>query len=206
MRNKHKAFTSLSRRQRRAHTQHIKNLIHAERARCGGLYYDDGITSVSMIGGWQWADIYFLGNTPDVYWNATISTVADELHEAIDTMACDEAYSLLSEAEREEEYRIETTPNYNAAGKVVSHTWVDRQKQTYEQFGGLTQFEYVNKRVEEIARDNPPVINPGYRIHPGYASGIGLEIIVDVPELSRDVIESAIRSFLKGNMPSIPSK
>lgn len=43
---KHKPFTSLSRRRRRARVQHIKNLIHRERHRCGGLHYDDCITPV----------------------------------------------------------------------------------------------------------------------------------------------------------------
>lgn len=204
MNNKHKPFTSLSRRRRRAKTQHIKNLIHRERHRCGGLHYDDAITPVSSLGNiWTWADILFLGNTPDTYWNCTISTVADELNEAVNSLAIEESFMMLNEAEREEELRIETTPDYNAAGKVVSHTLIQRTRVNYPQFGGLTYFDYVEKRIAEIARDTPPVIIPGYRILHGYSHGIGLDIIVDAPELTRGVIDNAIRAFLAGTMPAI---
>lgn len=55
---KHKVFTSLSRRQRRARTQYIETLIHRERHRCGGLHYDD----CEPVEGhnWIWSDILFL--------------------------------------------------------------------------------------------------------------------------------------------------
>lgn len=91
-------------------------------------------------------------------------------------------------------------------GAEYSRPVADRTRVAYTQFGGLTFFEYTTKRQEEITRDNPPVITPGYRIQHGYHGGIGLQIIVDAPELTREVIDNAIRSFLAGNMPSITSE
>lgn len=41
MTKKRKAFTSLSRRQRRSKTQQVKNLIYRERHRCGGVFFDE---------------------------------------------------------------------------------------------------------------------------------------------------------------------
>lgn len=206
MARKYKAFTSLSRRQRRAKVQRIKNLIHRERERCGGLYYDDGITPVSMIGGWTWSDIAFLGNTPDVYWNATIITVADQVESLISSMAFDEASAMLSEQQQETEFKLEFTEHFNEEGVLDGYRAVPSEPLTYPQFGGLTFAEYADKREKEIARDNPPAGTPGYSILTGYRSGIGLEIIVDAPELSREVINAALRSFLAGDMPAISSK
>ena len=47
----------------------------------------------------------------------------------------------------------------------------------------------------ENARDNPPAIYCGYRILPGYAFGVGLQMVVDADRLNRAVIETAIADF-----------
>lgn len=200
-----KPFSALSRRRRRARTQHIKNLIHRERHRCGGLHYDDcdSENAEAIAAGWiwTWSDVLFLGNSPDVYWNAEIITVDVARTDIVENLVFEEAHSMLSQAQQEGEARIETTPNYNAKGKVASYTIVGRTRVSYPQFGGLTYFDYVNKRMAEVKRDNPPAVNPGYRIQPGYRCGIGLQIIVDAPVLTREIIDNAIRLFLAGDMP-----
>ena len=53
-------------------------------------------------------------------------------------------------------------------------------------------------------RDNPPVVTPGYRIQSGYRSGIGLQVIVEESVLTREIIDSANRSFWAGDMPLVP--
>lgn len=201
---KHKPFTTLTRRQRRARTLRIKHIILRERARCGGLHYDDCEPGDSSR--WSWSDVLFLGNTPDVYWNAVIVTTADDLQGTIEQIVLDEAFALLDEIEKAQELRFETTPNYDAKGNVISHTIVDFPRATYSQFGGLTFSDYVDKRIEEITRDNPPVVKAGYTFLPGYAAGLGLQIIVDDPVLTRAIIDDAIRVFLAGRMPLIASK
>jgi hypothetical protein len=76
---RNKPFNTLSRRRRRSQTQYVKNLIHRERHRCGGLHYDDcdSENAEAIAAGWMWtwSDVLFLGNSPDVYWNAEIITI-----------------------------------------------------------------------------------------------------------------------------------
>lgn len=205
---KNKSFTTLSRRRRRARTQHIKNLIHRERHRCGGLHYDDcdseNAEAIAAGWVWTWSDILFLGNSPNVYWNAEIITTDVARADIAEKWVFEEADAMLSQNQQEDEARIETTPNYNAKGKVVSYTMVERTRVSYPQFGGLTYFAYIDKRLAEVLRDNPPVVTPGYRIQFGYRSGIGLQIIVDESMLTREIIDGAIRSFLAGDMPPVP--
>ena len=172
---RNKPFNTLSRRRRRARTQHVKNLIHRERHRCGGLH-----------------------------WNAEIITIDVARADIVENLVFEEAHAMLSQNQQEDEARMDTTPNYNAKGKVVSHTVVERTRVSYPQFGGLTYFDYIDKRLAEVMRDNPPVVTPGYRIQSGYRSGIGLQIIVEESVLTREIIDSAIRSFLTGNMPLVP--
>ena len=205
---RNKPFNTLSRRRRRARTQHVKNLIHRERHRCGGLYYNDcdseNAEAIAAGWVWTWSDVLFLDNSPDVYWNAEIITIDVARADIVENLVFEEAHAILSQNQQEDEARMDTTPNYNAKGKVLSHTVVERTRVSYPQFGGLTYFDYIDKRLAEVIRDNPPVITPGYRIKSGYRSGIGLQIIVDESVLTRQIIDSAVRSFLSGDMPLAP--
>lgn len=68
----------LSRRSRRQKVIHLKNLIHNERHRCGGIFYnecdftqfDDENYRI-----WEWSDIYFTGLDSADFCNAEIITV-----------------------------------------------------------------------------------------------------------------------------------
>lgn len=205
---RNKPFNTLSRRRRRSRTQHVKNLIHCERHRCGGLHYDDcdseNAEAIAAGWVWTWSDVLFLGNSPDVYWNAEIITIDVARADIVENLMFEEAHAMLSQNQQEDEARMDTTPNYNAKGKVVSHTVVERTRVSYPQLGGLTYFDYIDKRLAEVMRDNPPVVTPGYRIQSGYRSGIGLQVIVEESVLTREIIDSAIRSFLAGDMPLVP--
>lgn len=207
---RNKPFNTLSRRRRRARTQHVKNLIHRERHRCGGLHYDDcdSENAEAIAAGWMWtwSDVLFLGNSPDVYWNAEIITIDVARADIVENLVFEEAHAMLSQNQRKDEARMDITPNYNTKGKVVSHTVIERTRVSYPQFDGMTYFDYVTKRQVDLMRENPPVVTPGYRIQSGYRSGIGLQIIVAERVLTREIIDNAIRSFLAGDMPLIPSK
>ncbi|EIM2420658.1 hypothetical protein U9S86_004541 [Salmonella enterica] len=173
-------FTKLSRRKRRAKVQFIKNLIRRERHRCGGKYYDD--CDQQWAEGnldWHWSDIIFVGSKPDVYWNAEIITAGMAFHDAVEMQALDELPP----------YPAGTS--LNDLGEEIAN-W----RLPQDSLGGLTRHEFVNKRETEIARDNPPVIHAHYKIQRGYRGGVGLQIIVDAPCLSRTIIEMAIHDFL----------
>lgn len=176
MKRKHRVFTSLSRRKRRAKTLEIKNLIHRERHFCGGIFYDEcDIDTASTSGNWKWSDILFLGRDSAVFWNAEIITASLEFSDRVESIAFNESWSMLNDNER----------LFDLCNKSA-----------LPQFAGLTWLEYLEKREQEIARESPPIVHCGYRILPGYANGIGLQIIIDVDVLSRDVLESAIADFI----------
>ncbi|KGD78829.1 hypothetical protein [Pantoea vagans] len=210
MTRKFKPFTSLSRRHRRTRVQHIKNLIYRERERCGGLHYDDcdseNAEAIAADWVWTWSDVLFLDDQdPTIYWNAEIITADVARMDIIENRVLNEATAMLDQAQLEDELRLETVSNYDAKGKIVGYKQVMRTRVAYPQFGGMTYHDYINKRVADILRDTPPVITPGYSIQHGYRSGIGLQIIVAEAELTREVIDNAIRTFLAGNMPSLKS-
>lgn len=195
---KHRIFSSLSRRRRRQKVIHIKNLIHNERHRCGGLFYDE--CEFTQVEGesdriWEWSDIWFTGLDPADFWNAEIITAQVAFRDAYHSRAFDQAREMLSEQQRENEFKINTVPNYNARGKIISHTLVPREAGKYDFFGGLTFFDFVKKRELEIVSNDPPAIHCGYEFLPDYAYGLGLRIIVDAPYLSQQVIEDAITDF-----------
>lgn len=179
MTKKHKTFTSLSRRQRRSKTQQAKNLIHRERERCGGVFFDDcDMEYASTSGTWNWSDVIFLGAKPDTFWNAEIVTASLAFDDAVETLA------------------FEKVPTPSGAIIDDCGDLMAAWRLPQPQFDGLTWSQHVDKLKKEIVRDNPPAVYCGYRILPSYRSGIGLRIVVDADVLSRDIIEAAIADFL----------
>lgn len=81
--------------------------------------------------------------------------------------------------------------------------------QTYSIFNGLTFDDFIDKWEQEIARDDPPLIYCGYRILPGFASGIGLRMIVEADVLSQTLIEATLQDFLargeRNGIAEVPS-
>lgn len=192
MSRKHTPFTSLSRRKRRAKTLHIKNLIYRERDRLGGIFYDECDQEVALASGrWTWSDIIFLSHDPAIFWNAEIVTANLAFADAVEDIAFNEAFSKLNAAEKDRMMDRDFIPD--ARGK--SKTWQRKPPVKYPQFDDLTFNDYVDKRAQEIARDHPPTVYCGYRILPGYASGIGLKMVVEAEKLNRTVIEAAIADF-----------
>jgi hypothetical protein len=195
---KHRPFIALSRRHRRKKVINLKNLIHRERHRCGGLFYDDAdITQYDKDSDrvWSWSDIYFPGLDPAVLWNVEIITAHMAFRDAVSDRAFNEGWARLDEQERASESRIETRPVYNAQGKIVAHAWMPSKAREYAALDDLSFAEYVTKREHEITRHDPPAIYCGHQFLPGYAYGIGMRMIVDAPALTLPVINAAILDF-----------
>lgn len=197
--NKHRPFISLSRRQRRKKVIELKNRIYRGRQRCGGLFYDDCDIQYYKDNPdhiWAWSDIYFVGRDPADLWNAEIITAKLAFQDAVHDRAFNETWAMLSQQEQEEEARYETTPNVNSKGKIVSRTFLHREKQAYAIFGGLTFWQFVEKREQEIGQDEQQDVCCSYQFLPGFAYGHGLRMVVDAEALSVPVIEAAIGDFL----------
>jgi hypothetical protein len=195
---KKRIFSSLSRRRRRQKVINLKNRIHQERYRCGGVFYDEcDLTQFDDTSDyiWEWSDIYFTGLDPADFWNAEIITAQVAFRDAYHSRAFDEACEMLNVQERESEFKINKYPNYNAQGKIISYTLLNHEACQYECFDGLTFFEFVKKRECEIVVNDPPVIYCGYNFLPNYTYGLGAQMIVDAPALSQRIIEDAIADF-----------
>ncbi len=192
MGQKHIPLTSLSRRKRRAKALRVKNLIYRERGRLGGIFFDECDQDVALASGhWTWSDILFLSHDPALFWNAEIVTANVAFADAVEDIAFNEALSKLDAAEKDDLMHVDFIPDVSSQGK----TWLRNPPRNYPQFDGLTFNDFVDKRALEIARDNPPAIYCGYRILPGYAFGVGLQMVVDADRLNRAVIETAIADF-----------
>ncbi len=192
MGQKHTPFTSLSRRKRRAKALRVKNLIYRERDRLGGIFFDECDQDVALASGhWTWSDILFLSHDPALFWNAEIVTANVAFADAVEDIAFNEALSKLDAAEKDDLMHVDFIPDVSSQGK----TWLRKPQRHYPQFDGLTFHDFVDKRALEITRDNPPAIYCGYRILPGYAFGVGLQMVVDADRLNRAVIETAITDF-----------
>ena len=195
---RHRPFTALSRRKRRQKVFTLKQQIHRERARCGGLFYDYCDTEYYRRHPehpWCWSDIFFTGHDPAVLWNAEIITAQLAREDLISDRVFDEAWQQLSDAERLVEARFETRPYYNSQGKHVGSTLLHQEKPRYARFNGLTFNEYTEQREAEILSTQPPAVYCGYKILPGFAYGIGLRMVVDAEALTVDVINAAIEEF-----------
>lgn len=115
--------------------------------------------------------------------------------DAVEEAALNEAMSRLDTAGNHQATHLDLNPDVSSNGKIISHTWVRQSERIYTQLDELTFLDFVDKRVLEIARDNPPAVHCGYRILPGYAAGVGLQIVVKADVLSRAVIEATITGY-----------
>ncbi|EIY0667607.1 hypothetical protein MMC72_001740 [Salmonella enterica] len=196
MDRKHTPFTSLSRRKRRAATLKIKTLIYHKRDTWGGAFYDECDHDQSVASGnWTWSDIVFLGRDPAVFWNAEIITANVAFADAVEEAAFNEAMSRLDTEDQYQAVHFSMVPNIDDNGKIISYTLHHKPELKYPQLDGLTFSNFVDKRAQAIARDNPPPVYCGYQILPGYVAGTGLRMIVEVDVLDRSVIEAAISEF-----------
>lgn len=195
---KRPTFVSLSRRKRRRIVIKLKNKIYQERSHCGGIFYDEccmGQSTGQSGNVWGWSDICFVGKDPAVLWNAEIITAQAALDDAIRTIAFEEVLRLTEVSEGQKDVQMMKLTGSDIKDKIISCSGSDETKQNYHVLGGLTFFQYVQKREREIALENPPLVFCRYQFLPGYVYGLGLRMVVDAVKLSQDVIETAIADF-----------
>jgi len=75
------------------------------------------------------------------------------------------ACEMLTRQERENEFKINTSPNCNSHSKIIGHTLARRETCKYNVFGDLTLFYFVERRGLEIVINDPPVIYCGYTFY-----------------------------------------
>ncbi|MBC6503490.1 hypothetical protein GW742_18720 [Citrobacter freundii] len=195
---KRPTFVSLSRRKKRRIVIKLKNKIYQERSQCGGIFYDECCMdqSAGQSGNvWVWSDICFVGKDPAVLWNAEIITAQAVLDDAIRTIAFKEALKLTEVSEGQKDVQMMKLTGSDKKDIIISFNEPGEATENYHVLGGLTFFQYVQKREREIALKNPPLVYCRYQFLPGYVYGLGLRMVVDAVTLSKDVIEAAIADF-----------
>jgi len=140
-------------------------------------------------------DFLFLGTDGRTIWNAEIITARRAFRDKIDRIAWDRATSLMSEEEREQEFRWDFVPVFVGIEKFYALRMGEKRR--YDFFGGLTFREYEDNLKKQILESEPPAVYENYRLDRSFRYGIGLRMVVDADWIDRDVIESAIHRFRK---------
>jgi hypothetical protein len=143
----------------------------------------------------QWADVIFCSSDGLTIWNATIITTAADFWDKIEDMAHTRAWKLLTNEEREREVEMKFEPVLHGGRKY--YQLLEREKQRYEKFGGLTHWEYQDRLNNKIILNDPPDVFEYFATDKSYRYGIGLHIVTHVDEINQKTIEQAIEIFRK---------
>lgn len=141
----------------------------------------------------QWFDFVFPGLDGRMIWNAEIITARKDFWDQVSEMAWNRATAMMSEEEREEEFRMDFEPIF--VGRHKMYRTVQREKRRYPAFGGLTYREYEEKLKEQIIANEPPAIHERFQTDREYRYGTGVKLVIDAEETDQAVVEAAIERF-----------
>ncbi len=192
---KRRPFISLPQHKRGDAFIKMKGKIKHEAAQYGGMFTSPSILDESRDS--QWMDIYFLGLDKFTIWNATIITARLALEDAAHDLAFTHTEEMLTADELESEFKTEFVPadRCSKTGKILTYRMLEREKKRYDQFGGLTFLEQLDKLEAQIIAETPTTIYEFFQTDLSYSYGIGLNIVVDVETINRTVIEQTIIKF-----------
>lgn len=188
-------YASLTPRQQRDAFIRLRGKILRDKPVYGGQFSSHLVLREegSSTPGPQWFEFVFLGCDGHTIWKAEIVTAARAFWDAVESLAFDRAYDLLTEAEREEEFRWETD-QISVRGQKFYEVH-PREPRHYATFDGQTFADYEDRAAGEIIIAEPPVIHEAFQTGPSYEDGIGLNVVVDAPEIDQTVIDTVIERF-----------
>jgi hypothetical protein len=188
------SFVSLPRHKRSDVFIKLKGEIKREAAQYGGMFTSPLILDESHES--QWFDFYFLGLDKFTLWNATITTTKLALQDAAHDLAYNQTVEMMTAEELGAECKMEFVPaDRSKTGKILTYRMIEQEKKRYEQFGGLTFFEQLEKLEAKIIAESPPAIYEYFQTDLSYRYGIGLHIVIDAEVINRTVIERTIVKF-----------
>lgn len=144
----------------------------------------------------HWFDFLFPGTDGRTIWNAEIITATRAFWDKVDAIAWDRATALMTEDEREEEFRLDFEPVMHGGRKFYRQR--PRERRRYPAFGDLTFRDYEEQLMAQIIDEEPPSIHERFRADHSYRYGVGLKIIVDAPHIDRPAVERTIAHFRAG--------
>lgn len=138
-------------------------------------YFGDGLS---------WADAYFVGRDKFTLWNAIFVTVIQQIDDERSSTAFDRVYALLTEEERAENFRMNFGPRQADGCREL----LFGEPMKFDKFEGRT----FREEVERIEQMTEPTGRERVKFLPKYRYGYGVEICLDVPKLTPQIIEDFI--------------
>jgi predicted RNase H-like HicB family nuclease len=132
----------------------------------------------------SWADFFFLGQAKGILWNASAITLQAATERATEEVARDMAMQVLPEDVRD-----------SAFWDHIGHAMGAKNELARLEFGGKTLTEFLAETKANILANNPPQTGEVVGVEIEYCGGIGLEMVLDVPEMSVAAVEDGIRRF-----------
>jgi hypothetical protein len=145
----------------------------------------------------QWFDFYFLGLDGVTIWNAVICTANHAYWEAIRDLAYDESYLLCPSNPDEDDIDSMFIPVYDQVTGKKLH-YVMREPEVHQELNNLTRSQFVQEYSSKLIHEDTGNIAPifeSFQTDRTYQYGIGLNAVVDVPEINADTIEAMITKF-----------
>lgn len=181
------AFMRQCRRRRKRDTIGIKNRIARHASILGGAF----TTPDYMHARLQWVDFCFLSGQRNVFFNATARTARLAFAERIRSIAAERSFELLPPAgdprhwmrdnfRRRPDGCFEFTPTPDAPCVA---------------FGGLTRGEWERAEECRLVEAGGVSVHEGWSMDTKYRHGIGLDVIIDAPALTIDVLNGFIARF-----------
>jgi hypothetical protein len=153
--------------------------------------------------GHQWMDLYFLGLDGRTIWNTTLRTANQAYWDAVDDLARDQAEALCPYALADNPPHRWFQPVYGPTGRLLHYVMPEAPKEVA--FGGLTRFEFMRQRASTLIQKDAGdmvQIHEQFDIDRGYAYGIGLHAVIDVPSIDVQAIDAFIQRFRSmGELP-----
>jgi len=194
-RKKWTSYCRLPRRRQRDAFIRLRQKIRMETAMYGGLFMSchvlDEPDRPAICS--QWADVYFLGGDGLTIWNTEVITAYCAFWDAVEDMAHDRVWKLLTPEEQSAEAEMEFEPIWSGGRRM--YRLAESPKIAYEKFGGLSYGECTEKLAADLIKDEPPEIFESFTTDRGYRYGIGLQMVIHVKGINRASIEEAIRRF-----------
>ncbi|WP_234421682.1 hypothetical protein [Parazoarcus communis] len=140
---------------------------------------------------------YFPGTQRFTIWNANVVTARKAFWQKAHDIAYNRVAGMLNTEELEMNFKLQfEAAERSKTGKILSYKLAERHEMRFEQFGGLTFDEQLQKLEAEIVRNEPPVVHESFLLDRSYAYGIGVDIVLDVDVIDQAAIEAAIDRFM----------
>ncbi|MFK4132437.1 hypothetical protein ACI2KR_09175 [Pseudomonas luteola] len=132
----------------------------------------------------------FLSKDRSRFWNATILTGTRKYWDELSSEATEYTEKYLSDR------NYKRGPSFGDKNFTIT-AWLEsiRKEDPIAELGGKTRSEFLREYEEKLAQTYVPTIHESVVVDFGYEYGCGVTAILDVPCITKDVVEKFIRDF-----------